>query len=925
MYLEDCKLDIVSGAMPSVAPWPARLAAEGHVRPPTFLSLKPSSRLTPTHIGLDDLCVRFIINLPQDDLSSVERICFAVEEAQWYYEDFIRPLDPSLPSMSLRTFCIRIFAHCPLLSSFSQGDHMQAFEQFLQYKLRIPVRGAIMLNEAMDSVLLVKGWKKGANWSFPRGKINKDEDDLICAIREVYEETGYDLDAAGLVPADRNVKYIDLTIRDQDLRLYVFRGVPMDTHFEPKTRKEISKIQWWRISDLPSFHKKGHQQQAEAAINANKFYMVAPFIKSVRKWAIEQKHKDSARTSNNHYLSAGMSHDEFMTEEDQGAESNVPETSSGVPNINLLETALRTALKIQPPTQGLQLDALNAIQSPARDSGQELLALLQGRTRPTNAVPQSNLPHQTPQDHISSQPPIQTNPHHQPPRPSVFHNFPPAPVFPPNLRTEPTNYPPQAARNPLSNLPPPPAFPPQLQGSHSQLNSNHQAHYHPFNAHTFQQAQMQSERRPEPMTNNPHSHQHQHLVHPQPLPPQVQRTVFTGGPMQAPTVPQPPQQPMAPSLASTTSQIPNPLNAHSGIPLSLPKQPPPKLNDHSLALLNAFKGRDQAAANAAASNHALLPGVASERRQAPPQELPAEVSNAPRVDLLSMFRAQQPEPHAVSNTSTALPQPRVSDTHRSSLLNLFKSPPRTSATPKPTATATAFPTSTTPSAVELSAVEPLSSNAAPTSIPSVDGQGVNYKEKNSFIPELHPESNLPFRAMSILARPTEANGLDRHGGSAPSHKTPSNEVKAKNKQSGRTPARPTEKPFHPQILKRPQPQTQTAAEPAKTVSPAPSALPVGPSFDRRSSQTADHKQALLSLFGKSPSPPAPAAQNLAGANLAQLQATGPATGLATTPARTRVGSLASEGPSRNGSQALSPADKSFLLSYLDTVAKGTHL
>ena len=180
------------------------------------------------------------MNLPTDDLTGVERICFQVEEAQWYYEDFIRPMDPALPSMSLRRFCERIFLHCPLLQGFTGGRHMQAFEQFLDYKQRIPVRGAIMLNDAMDSAVLVKGWKKGANWSFPRGKINKDEDDLICAIREVYEETGYDLDAAGLIPEDRKVKYIEVNMREQQMRLYVFRNVPMDTHFEPRTRKEIS-------------------------------------------------------------------------------------------------------------------------------------------------------------------------------------------------------------------------------------------------------------------------------------------------------------------------------------------------------------------------------------------------------------------------------------------------------------------------------------------------------------------------------------------------------------------------------------------------------------------------------------------------------------------------------------------------------------
>ena len=97
-----------------------------------------------------------------------------------------------------------------------------------------------MLNDSMDQVLLVKGWKKGAHWSFPRGKINKDEKDLDCAIREVYEETGYDLHEAGLVQDEANVKYIEVTMREQNMRLYVFRDVPLDTYFEPRTRKEIS-------------------------------------------------------------------------------------------------------------------------------------------------------------------------------------------------------------------------------------------------------------------------------------------------------------------------------------------------------------------------------------------------------------------------------------------------------------------------------------------------------------------------------------------------------------------------------------------------------------------------------------------------------------------------------------------------------------
>lgn len=170
----------------------------------------------------------------------MERICFQVEEAQWFYEDFIRPLDPTLPSINLRQFCMLLFRHFPLTASFPEELHERAFAEFLAYKTRVPVRGAIILNETMDEVLLVKGWKKGASWSFPRGKINKDERDLDCAVREVYEETGFDLAAAGLVEAEDKTKSIEVTMREQHMKLFVFTGVPKETSFAPRTRKEIS-------------------------------------------------------------------------------------------------------------------------------------------------------------------------------------------------------------------------------------------------------------------------------------------------------------------------------------------------------------------------------------------------------------------------------------------------------------------------------------------------------------------------------------------------------------------------------------------------------------------------------------------------------------------------------------------------------------
>jgi len=70
----------------------------------------------------------------------------------------------------------------------------------------VPTFGAILLNAELDKCLMVKGWKSGASWGFPKGKVrlpppclcacgsqclcttvqvNKEELDAPCAAREV--------------------------------------------------------------------------------------------------------------------------------------------------------------------------------------------------------------------------------------------------------------------------------------------------------------------------------------------------------------------------------------------------------------------------------------------------------------------------------------------------------------------------------------------------------------------------------------------------------------------------------------------------------------------------------------------------------------------------------------------------------------------
>ncbi|KEF55342.1 uncharacterized protein A1O9_08092 [Exophiala aquamarina CBS 119918] len=296
-----------------------------------------------------------------------------------------------------------------------------------------------MLNENMDEVVLVKGWKKSANWSFPRGKINKDENDLDCAVREVYEETGFDIRAAGLVKDEKDMKYIEVTMREQHMRLYVFRGVPKDTYFEPKTRKEISKIEWYKLTDLPTL-KKSRQHEGsgtdQPAVNANKFYMVAPFLNPLKKWIAQQRKKENRYSS--HLSAPPMVLEEVTTEDDQdtnGAGARL--TESGTPVISDLpevsapvaldpSSHLRKFLSIGQPSTALLETAPQPshMQKVDTEKSNALLALLRGST-----VASMHGEPKPPFEQVLSQPEVQRSPHASHTRHTLVDQEKPPPVF----------------------------------------------------------------------------------------------------------------------------------------------------------------------------------------------------------------------------------------------------------------------------------------------------------------------------------------------------------------------------------------------------------------------------------------------------------------------------------------------------------------
>ncbi|KAG9069473.1 mRNA-decapping enzyme subunit 2 [Linnemannia hyalina] len=352
---------------------------------------------------LDDLSSRFIINVPDEELASVERICFQIEQAHWFYEDFIREQNSALPSFNLKSFSAKFFQHCPLLHEWA-NEHETAFANFMEYKIRVPVCGAIILNDAMDKCILVKGWTARSGWGFPKGKINKDEPDASCAVREVWEETGFD--ASEKI---RDEDFVEQTIKDQRIRLYIIKSVSENTVFEPQTRKEISKIEWHYIADLPTSKPKpiekgthsGRESGTERSNgikNPSRYYMVTPFVHKLKNWIITQ------RRSNKRSNSKGQ-HNQLAHLQSQGNDSSTSTGShqqqhssnrhqAGVPTVSSSEArldsdVLKNMLGIGKPVAfsqestpvHYQQGQHPAHQSPplsrgARDSSESLKALL---------------------------------------------------------------------------------------------------------------------------------------------------------------------------------------------------------------------------------------------------------------------------------------------------------------------------------------------------------------------------------------------------------------------------------------------------------------------------------------------------------------------------------------------------------------------
>ncbi|PAA74417.1 hypothetical protein BOX15_Mlig025004g2, partial [Macrostomum lignano] len=228
---------------------------------------------------LDDLCSRFIVNLPSHYFTNAVKLFYEIEHAYWFYLDNL-VAEHSLKPMNMYRFSALVFQHCSKLASYTYTWQAH-YDEWRKTKAETPTCGAALMNSDLDQVVLVKGFTPG--WMFPRGKINDREAKAKfypqAAAREVLEETGFDIG-----PILDPELYIERVVGSALSRLYLVPDVPMDFKFKPETRNEIEAILWFRLSDLPT-SRSDEDCARRIALKSKDFFLVIPFVSQLRRWA----------------------------------------------------------------------------------------------------------------------------------------------------------------------------------------------------------------------------------------------------------------------------------------------------------------------------------------------------------------------------------------------------------------------------------------------------------------------------------------------------------------------------------------------------------------------------------------------------------------------------------------------------------------
>ncbi|ELP90585.1 hypothetical protein EIN_020540 [Entamoeba invadens IP1] len=182
-----------------------------------------------------------------DDLPTINDKLLMLEESWWYYIDVYRLLYPELPPSEFSDFVIKAASLVPCLfpmkPALGPNTLERTLSEFNAYKSNIPCYGAILLDETLEYILLVQGF--GTNkWGLPKGKMKIKEAPMVCAVREVEEEIGLNIQQYMIEEC------VETKLGKKDVTYFFAPYVPIQSMLQPNSRMEINVIAWHEIQTV---------------------------------------------------------------------------------------------------------------------------------------------------------------------------------------------------------------------------------------------------------------------------------------------------------------------------------------------------------------------------------------------------------------------------------------------------------------------------------------------------------------------------------------------------------------------------------------------------------------------------------------------------------------------------------------------------
>jgi mRNA-decapping enzyme subunit 2 len=191
----------------------------------------------------------FLINLPAQEYIYIERVLYHLQDAYWYFIDFMET--STKKSMSWEQFLFEMMHNIWWLrESCKEYTVTQLRDVFSTYIGTIPVYGCIIHANRENTYLLVQG--PTGRWSFPKGKQNERELPLDVAIRETREETGLELQEKLFT----NARVVYRKIGNRLLGMFhvtLKKELPVFINQHCKT--EITNIKWFQKRDIYNRHR----------------------------------------------------------------------------------------------------------------------------------------------------------------------------------------------------------------------------------------------------------------------------------------------------------------------------------------------------------------------------------------------------------------------------------------------------------------------------------------------------------------------------------------------------------------------------------------------------------------------------------------------------------------------------------------------